>query len=105
VSAGGGDRRQRRRCRGCRRRGGGRWTNARTTRARTPQRAAAVAAAALWEQNQNKTWIAVAATGQLGSERNRDKTGIGWTMIGSQSPLRAADSSIVPDHDVDPYRY
>jgi len=58
-----------------------------------------------WEQNQDQTGIAVAATGQLGRERNRDKSGIGWTSIGSKSPSRAADSSIVPDHDVDPYKY
>jgi len=29
--------------------------------------------------------------------QDQDKTGIGWTLIGSQSPSRAADSSRVPE--------
>jgi len=45
VREGGSDHRWRRFCRSCRGRGYGPWTTARTTRARMPQRAAAVAAA------------------------------------------------------------
>jgi len=53
---------------------------------------------AVREQMQDKTGITGTDTDPLGRERNRDKTLIHCTLIGSQSPSRTADSSMVPHH-------
>jgi len=50
------------------------------------------------EQMQDKTGINGTDTDPLGRERNRDKTRIHCTLIGSQSPSRTANSSMVPRH-------
>jgi len=51
---------------------------------------------------QDKTGINGTDTDPLGRERNRDKTRIHCSLIGSQSPSRTADSSMVPRH---PHHY
>jgi len=61
-------------------------------------RRVARARAALWEKTQDKTRITGAVTEPLGRDRNREKTRIDGTLIGSQAPSRTADSNMVPRH-------
>ena len=54
-------------------------------------RRVARARAALWEKMQYKTRITGAIIDPLSRDRNRDKTRIDGTLIGSQSPSRTAE--------------
>jgi len=53
---------------------------------------------ALREPKRDKPAIADTGTAEAGRGQNRDKTAIACTLIGSQSPSRTADSSMVPRH-------